>query len=535
MPNPSVSMSRVSVPCFFFAVAIASATIGVGRARAQSGGATPVLASANDGSNDAAPQTGHGRHHRARTSRTAALHYANPVGAPALGTDLGAMLNARVRSGQWGALVMSLSRGDTIFSYQPDAELQPASNLKLFTTALALQEYGADHEFSTDVLRAGTVTPDGTLQGDLVLRGDGDPGISKRYIQGGAAAGMDDLAKAVVAAGIKRVSGSLIADASAFDPQRIPEGWKTRYLQSGYAARVSALSCNENLATVIVVPGSGKQPARVSIDPATDLPLSANVRTVAGRNARIMARSLPDGGMEVRGTIGARAGVRSYQVVVEDPTAFTASAFRHALAMRGVRVTGATKFSTTPNDAIKVGGLASPPLSHLISAMNRESINHFAELLFRDAGRKAATDGVGSVETANALLQSFLTTKVGVSAGAVTVADGSGLSVLDRVTPRALVDLLAFANTAPWSDAFHASLPVAGESELLKRRMRYTPAQGNLHAKTGTTNNVISLGGYVTARDGELLAFAFIYNGTDRWNAKTTIDAMGGTLAAFSR
>jgi len=167
--------------------------------------------------------------------------------------------------------------------------------------------------------------------------------------------------------------------------------------------------------------------------------------------------------------------------------------------------------------------------------MNRESINHFAELLFRDAGRKAASDGVGSVETANALLQSFLTTKAGVAPGAVVVADGSGLSVLDRVTPRALVDLLSYANTAPWSDAFHASLPVAGESELLKRRMKYTPAQGNLHAKTGTTNNVISLGGYVTARDGELLAFAFIYNGTDRWNAKTTIDAMGGTLAAFSR
>jgi len=518
-----------------FAAAVASLSVGVVRARAQSG-ASPVLASTSVAGAEATGATGHRvRHHRARTTRVAALHYETPVGTSALGLDLAAMLNARVRSGQWGALVMSLTRGDTLYSYQPDVELQPASNLKLFTTALALQEYGADHAFSTDVLRAGSITPDGTLQGDLVLRGDGDPGISKRYIQGGAAAAMDDLAKAVVAAGIKRVSGTLIADASAFDPQRIPEGWKTRYLQSGYAARVSALSCNENLATVIVTPGTGKQPAHVSIDPATDLPLSAQVRTVAGRGARIIARSLPDGGMEVRGWIGAHAGVRSYQVVVEDPTAFTAGAFRRALENRGVRVTGPTRFATTPNDAIKVGGLASPPLSHLISAMNRESINHFAELLFRDAGRKAANDGVGSVETANALLQSFLTSKVGVAPGAVVVADGSGLSVLDRVTPRALVDLLAYANTASWSDAFHASLPVAGQSELLKRRMKYTPAKGNLHAKTGTTNNVISLGGYVTARDGELLAFAFIYNGTDRWNAKTTIDAMGGTLAAFSR
>jgi len=216
-------MPRVARHTLMFAAAVASFSIGV-RARAQSG-ANPVLASTSVAGAEAASAAGRRvRHHRARSTHVAALHYETPVGAAALGLDLAAMLNARVRSGQWGALVMSLTRGDTLYSYQPDVELQPASNLKLFTTALALQTYGADHEFSTDVLRAGTITPDGTLQGDLVLRGDGDPGISKRYIQGGAAAAMDDLAKAVVAAGIKRVSGTLVADASAFDPQRIPEG-----------------------------------------------------------------------------------------------------------------------------------------------------------------------------------------------------------------------------------------------------------------------------------------------------------------------
>jgi D-alanyl-D-alanine carboxypeptidase/D-alanyl-D-alanine-endopeptidase (penicillin-binding protein 4) len=124
---------------------------------------------------------------------------------------------------------------------------------------------------------------------------------------------------------------------------------------------------------------------------------------------------------------------------------------------------------------------------------------------------------------------------VGVDSNAVVAADGSGLSTIDRVTPRSLVQLLAFSHRTQWSDAFHASLPVAGETELLARRMRATPAQGNLHAKTGTTNTVISLGGYVTAQDGELLAFAFIYNGWDRYTAKSTIDAMGATLASFVR
>jgi len=107
--------------------------------------------------------------------------------------------------------------------------------------------------------------------------------------------------------------------------------------------------------------------------------------------------------------------------------------------------------------------------------------------------------------------------------------------VNDHLTPRAMIDLLAYAHRAPWGTVFHASLPVAGESETLRGRMRASPAQGNLHAKTGTTNTVSSLGGYVTARDGEVIAFSFIYNGADRWNARTTMDQMGATLAQFVR
>jgi len=103
------------------------------------------------------------------------------------------------------------------------------------------------------------------------------------------------------------------------------------------------------------------------------------------------------------------------------------------------------------------------------------------------------------------------------------------------VTPREMVKMLAYAHKASWGPWFHASLPVAGESELLKRRMKGGAAQGNLHAKTGTTNDVIGLGGYVTALNGEVIAFSFIYNGNDRWTAKSMIDVMGTTLANFAR
>jgi D-alanyl-D-alanine carboxypeptidase/D-alanyl-D-alanine-endopeptidase (penicillin-binding protein 4) len=98
-----------------------------------------------------------------------------------------------------------------------------------------------------------------------------------------------------------------------------------------------------------------------------------------------------------------------------------------------------------------------------------------------------------------------------------------------------MVQLLGYAHRASWGSVFHASMPVAGESELMRRRMRSTPAHGNLHAKTGTTNTVASLAGYVTALNGEVLAFAFIYNGRDRFNARATMDRMGPTLANFYR
>jgi D-alanyl-D-alanine carboxypeptidase/D-alanyl-D-alanine-endopeptidase (penicillin-binding protein 4) len=462
------------------------------------------------------------------------LRHTTPRNASSLAHDLGFMLSSLTRSGSWGILVTSLTRGDTLYSFNPDVPLQPASNMKLYTAALALDRLGANHRFTTRVLRTGTLHEDGTLQGDLILRGGGDPALSARFLGGGPSAAVDLLAQLVAGAGVTRVRGSLIADASAFDAELVPAGWESRYLQSGYAARVSALSLNENLLWIVVKPAGAGQAPLVYLDPASEISLINNVRTTAGRrDARVIFITRPDGRIEARGWIGSRAGEKRYQLVVEDPAAFTAGAFRRALAAKGIIVEGETRFGATPVSATPLTALPSPPLADLLSVMNRESINHYAELIFRNVAW--SEEQPGSAQAANTLLQRFLVEKVGATPGSVSAADGSGLSIFDRSTARALVQLLDYAHRAPWSDAFHASLPVAGESELLRQRMRRTPAQGNLHAKTGTTNSVISLGGYVTAENGELLGFAFIYNGSDRWNARVTIDAMGATLAGFRR
>lgn len=471
----------------------------------------------------------------ARSPVVPPLAFTSPRDASALTNDLRTLLASRTRSGTWGAMVVSLTRGDTLFAANPDLALLPASTMKLFTSAIALERLGPTYAFSTDVLRDGAMDKDGVVRGNLILRGDGDPSLSPRYVRGGPEGPMTLLAQFAEGAGVTRVTGNLIADASAFEARQIPEGWLTRYAGSAYAAPFSALSLNENIVVVSITPtGNGR--ATVALEPANKaLTFSNAVRVVGGRMAKLSISLAGNDRVMVSGTIGAAAGTRKYQLVVQDPARFAAGALRSALEARGITVDGDIVVGRTPPTATLVASLPSPPLARLISSMNRESINIYAELLWRNAARGVDRSRLGSAEIANRTLQDFLVSRVGANADAVTATDGSGLSVLDRVTARALVQLLSYAHKAPWGSAFHASLPVAGESELLRHRMRDTPAQGNLHAKTGTTNDVIALSGYVTAENGEILAFSFVYNGTDRWYARESINAMGPTMAAFSR
>ena len=465
-----------------------------------------------------------------RTARStpAPTSWSSPRGASALNADLAGILGAHTRSGRWGVLVTSVTRGDTLFASNPDMLLKPASIMKMMTTGVALDRFGPDHKFTTQVLRSGAVN-NGVLEGNLFLRGGGDPSLSLRFWEGESP--MDALARRIAATGIRHVKGAVIADESAFDSQRIPHGWKSTYLMSAYAAPVSALSLNENVVWIVARPENGR--AVVELDPATTaIPVTSTVRLTGGSGGRIVARRNGDG-IQVSGTIGSRSAPRRYSLVVQEPPLFAAGALAASLQKAGIAVDGGVRAGSTPRGAEEVASLQSLPLANMVSFMNRESINHFAELLYRNAARKDGEQATAG--TALEALRAFLQQKAGVHPSHVRVADGSGLSEADSLTARAMIHLLAYAHRAPWGPVFHASMPVAGESELMRRRMRSSPAQGNLHAKTGTTNSVVSLAGYVTALNGEVLAFAFIYNGNDRSNARATMDRMGPTLANFWR
>jgi D-alanyl-D-alanine carboxypeptidase/D-alanyl-D-alanine-endopeptidase (penicillin-binding protein 4) len=234
----------------------------------------------------------------------------------------------------------------------------PASTMKLFTAAMAFEKLGPEHTFRTDVLRDGPLDAGGVVRGNLVLRGDGDPSLSPRFIQGGPEASMAMLARFVAGAGITRVTGDLVADASALELRGIPEGWLTRYAGAGYAAPFSALTLNENIVIVGVKAGGVGAPGTVFLEPSTrGLTITSTVRTVAGSRSRISARRVGNDRVVVSGTIGAKAGTARYQLVVGDPALFTGGAFRAALEQQGVTVDGALRAGRTPASATLVTGL----------------------------------------------------------------------------------------------------------------------------------------------------------------------------------
>ncbi|MBI4542253.1 MAG: D-alanyl-D-alanine carboxypeptidase/D-alanyl-D-alanine-endopeptidase [Gemmatimonadetes bacterium] len=450
------------------------------------------------------------------------------------------------RHATWGALVVSLTRGDTLFSYRADRHFVPASNAKLFTTAAALHLLGTDFRFVTVLFADGRVR-NGEVFGNLVLYGTGDPTF------GLDTARLAPFADSVVMAGIRRVRGDIVGDASFLGGELAGPGWSPDDLDSPFAAPPSALGAAENRIRITVMPGPAPgAPARYRLDPPNDyyavssVVLTGRPRTPAHIEVR---RGRAGGVIELFGTIPAGGDRWSRWIVVAEPPVFAAGLLRQLLTARGVRITGGTRSvvdeasarartmlarSAAGNDPFR-GALAvrrSPPLEDLVTMINHRSHNLSAELTFRAIGRMVG--GPGTFASGAAAVARYLTDRVGIPANAVQVTDGSGLSLLDEATPRSLVRLLAYVRRAPEGRAFYRSLPLVGQA--LAGRMAGTPATGRLRAKTGTLREVSALTGYVTAAGGEELAFSLIVNDAPSIAlAREVQDSIGVLLSLFDR
>jgi D-alanyl-D-alanine carboxypeptidase/D-alanyl-D-alanine-endopeptidase (penicillin-binding protein 4) len=420
------------------------------------------------------------------------------------------------RSAQWGILVVDPVRGDTLVSRNADKLFVPASNMKLVTTAVGLAQLGPAFRWSTTLLARGPVHA-GVLDGDLVVRGDGDPSLST-HLRGDALAPLRDLADSLRAHGVTRVRGRVVAAPSPFPDAPLGYGWEWEDLSEPYGAGVDALYFNEGFTEIVVKGGAraGVAP-RVATQPASRYP-ALDVRAVtvarvpdpadsmAGRTRLSAAWDSARSRVLVAGTIAAGDSAL-LQLAFRDQTAAFLAAFGEALAARGIRVEGARRDTTARADSVVA--LASPTLAEVLPYLAKPSQNQIAELLFKTVGRHAT--GVGSADSAAAVVSRQLLAW-GAQPDGFAVHDGSGLSRHDFVSPRTLVLVLDAMRRHHDFRSYYDALPVAGVDGTLEKRMRGTPAEGNVHAKTGYVDKARSLSGYVTTADGRTLLFSALCN-----------------------
>jgi D-alanyl-D-alanine carboxypeptidase/D-alanyl-D-alanine-endopeptidase (penicillin-binding protein 4) len=450
---------------------------------------------------------------------------------------------------QWGIEVVSADSGKTLYALNEHKLFVPASNMKLFTAALALATLGPQFRFHTTVETATPPDKYGRLPGDLWLIGGGDPNLSSRQVpyqgrterDGSPLQILDSLADQVVRQGVRLVDGDLVADDSYFVFERYGEGWAQDDLMWSYGAPVSALSINDNVLFLDVLPGQKPgDRALLRLEPFQDYYRVENrVQTVPGQAAGTpggaraepratrhiaMARDPGSYTLEIWGTIPQDDAGLHEQVAIEDPALFSGRCLRQALLERGVVVHGQVRVQHAfpwqfddlrraipppPPSRLILASHDSPPLAEALKVLSKVSQNLHAEMVLRTVARERR--GIGSVRAAIEETKDFLD-KVGVPQEEYTFFDGSGLSRRNLVSPAAVVALLQYMDRPASNDVWRGLLPVAGIDGSLSTRFRQTAAAGQIQAKTGSMGHVAALSGYATTRRGERVAFSILVN-----------------------
>ncbi|MBN2091282.1 D-alanyl-D-alanine carboxypeptidase/D-alanyl-D-alanine-endopeptidase [candidate division KSB1 bacterium] len=458
--------------------------------------------------------------------------------------------NPLFANAHWGVAIQSLQNGQYLFLQNENKGFMPASNMKLFTTATALVKLGPDYTFQTEIFRQGKMDPNGVLNGDLIIRGSGDPTLGGRYIPETERKDrmldvLNSWAEQLKKQGIRSIRGRIVGDDNLFDDQLLGRGWAWDDEPEWYAAQISALSFNDNCIDIYLMPADTLNGlAKFEIYPATQyVQIQNEVKTVADNQPQGIHFEKKRGTNQiiVQGAISINAKVVKEWFSVENPTGFMISVFKEILLKHGVKVEGKDvdiddlpEFEYVQADSTRLLKHQSPPLKQIIQTINKISQNLWAELLFRTLGAHFTetgkdTDGMDVVK-------SFLS-EIGIAPEQIGIADGSGLSRLNLVTPMQVITLLRFLHNHQYQKEFYESLPIAGIDGTIKGRMRGTRAQNNVHAKTGFISRVRALSGYVTSLDNEKFVFSLITNNytVPTSTANNIQDLICERLANFSR
>ncbi|MCM8747874.1 D-alanyl-D-alanine carboxypeptidase/D-alanyl-D-alanine-endopeptidase [Thermomicrobiaceae bacterium CFH 74404] len=444
--------------------------------------------------------------------------------------------SSRLAGAQIGITVRDAETGEVLYARGDEARLVPGSTQKLLVAAAALEILGPDYRFQTTVLTDGEQRGE-ILAGNLYLKGTGDPTmLPRRY---------EELAAVLAGHGIRSVEGKLIADDTWFDDERLHPDWSWTDGSSSNAVEISALTVapgqDLDIGTVIVEVRPGAEPGApvdVALVPQTGYVTVENrAITAPGGTQESIAveRRRGTNVIVVSGRLPQDSDGTAEWVAVREPTGYATAIFRDALARQGIAVQGETSFGPTPAGARVLAQLESPRLADIVIPFLKLGNNGIAEILVKTMGRERR--GEGSWEAGLEVVEQYLAS-VGVNVATLRLRDGSGVSRLNLQTAGELTWLLFAVQREDWFPAFYEALPVAGppdrmEGGTLSTRLRFTAAQGNLRAMSGTAPGVSTLSGYVTSEGGQRLVFTLLINNYVGEPPKSIEDAVAVTLAEF--
>lgn len=424
-----------------------------------------------------------------------------------LGARIDAILaQADLAETRIGIVAREVRSGKVLYQSGADQPLNPASNVKLVTTAAALAILGPEHRYTTTAYIGHGDLHDGVVRGDLYLEGGGDPAL--------VTGDLYELASDLRARGITKISGGIIVDGSRFDRDELPPGFDQKDELAAYRAPSGAVSVNFNTFVVRVRPGHQVgATARVALNPPVDsISIRNELQTVEGHRRGISVQVEPDDhtvDVVVSGTIGVDAGPVAYRYPVPDPSHYAGDVLRLVLKQRGIRF-GRTRISRgkVPRGAQMVGIHRSDALSMLVRSVNKLSNNFMAEQILKtlDPATPATFDG------ALVRVRAYLD-EIGTPIEGLRLGNGSGLYDTNRISPRQITHVLRHAHRDfRYAADYVASLAIMGADGTTRSRLDESAAQRYIRAKTGTLDGISALSGYAGADRRSPIAFSILMN-----------------------
>ncbi len=417
----------------------------------------------------------------------------------------------------WGVFIKSLKTGEILYKRNADKFFVPASNIKLFTTSAALLLLGENYRFKTRIYAEGDIYK-GTLYGNLIIQGSGDPTISNRYIAGDVDTIFNAWCDSLKKIGIDKISGNILGDDDSFDEKGYGTGWMRDYEYAWFAAPSGALSFNNNVINIYIKPTSKDLPASVTIEPnVKNLYFINKVLTSdnSEKNSIQIVKNRRNDVITIKGNIGETDIPKTEYISVEDPTEYFVSVFENVIKKNSIVLDGYAIDSDKEahavdySETIKLFEHKSVTLKEIIKEINKNSNNFYAEQLLKTIGFEV--NNYGSIENGVKATRKIFE-KMGINIDNLLISDGSGLSRLNFVTPKQIVNLLSFMYRSSNYRSFYNSLPIAGRDGTLQNRMKNTLAENNVRGKPGLLNGVSAISGYLTTIDDEPIVYSIIAN-----------------------